>query len=294
MRKLLDYFTRRIIRAFFPGIAQSLEHEGQFQLNDASSADGAIDLSQYIDVEDNGSDTTIICFAGMAVLYAAMPKFEFRKTLTVSGDTYNFIWVRDVYRAFYDVAPDGSPTGYTFYSRLLTDALEKLHSKCNVAIGASAGGAAAFTFSGVLPIHRIIAFNPTFPLEAYCSRRNMFDMLLDVRKLLRTPNTYIETILVVLGVRYLLHRNYRIVGAENMTRPLERYLSKQSPVHATVFYSTGCPADARQVEQFRNVATVSTIPVVSGRHNCMAEMKERGELGPRIHDEILAALSKDV
>ncbi len=292
MNRLFRPFARLLVRVFFPGIAKSLDEEGQFDLRGARSNSDEIDLSRHIDVEDNGSDTTLVCFAGMAVLYAAMPKFEFRKTLAESGGVYNFVWVRDIYRAFYDLAPDGSSGGLAFYARIVADALGKLNSRHNIAIGASGGGAAAFAFSGILPIHHVIAFNPTFPLGAYCSRKNICGILLDFRKLLRKPKNYIEVVFVTLGVRYLLHRNYRIVGAKNMTNPLECYLRKQPPARATVFYSTRCLPDAQQIEQFKDIPTVFVKPIESARHNCMAELKLRGELGALIHNEIIAGLAE--
>lgn len=284
VNRLLRPVARLIVKTFFPGIAKSLEEEGQFDLNSTSASE--IDLAQHIDVEDNGSDTTLICFAGMAVLYAAMPKFEFRKTLSESGGSYNYVWVRDIYRAYYDLAPDGSPTGLAFYTRIVGDVLAKLGSKHNIAIGASGGGAAAFAFSGFLPIHQIIAFNPAFPMEDYCSPQNMRGLIFDIGRLLRYPRIYLEMFFVVVGVRYLLQRSHRLVGVEHMMKPLECYLRKQPPVPATVFYSDACLPDARQIRQFLGIPSVVLKPIASRRHNCMAELKQRGELGSLIHGEI--------
>jgi hypothetical protein len=288
VNKLLRPFARLLVRALFPGIANSLEAEGQFDLRDRPSGAGGLDLSRHIDVEDNASDTTLVCFAGMAVLYAAMPKFEFRKTLAETGGSYNYVWVRDIYRSSYDLAPDGSPDGLAFYTRIIDDALATLGSKRNIAIGASGGGAAAFAFSGVLPIHQVIAFNPAFPLDAYGSRKNICAVLFDIRKLLRKPNDYIEVVFVTLSARYLVKRNQRIVGAKNMTNPLECYLRKQPPARATIFYSTACRPDTQQIEQFNDIPSVSVKPIESARHNCMGELKLRGELASLIHDEFRA------
>jgi len=283
VNRLLRPFVRLMVRALFPGIAQSLEQEGQFDLHEHPADPGDMDVSRHLDVEDNGSDTTLICFAGMAVLYAAMPKFEFRKTLAGTGGTYNYIWVRDIYRSYYDRAPDGSPNGLAFYTRIIGDAIDRLGSTFNIAIGASGGGAAAFAFSGLLPIHQIITFNPAFPMNEYGSWKNIGGILFDVSKLLRHPKAHIEVLFVVLGVRFLYNRNRRMVGVENMMNPIECYHRKEPPAPATVFFSTNSLPDARQIRQFRDVPTVAVTPIVSERHNCMAELKQRGELGPLIH-----------
>lgn len=290
MNRLLNAVIRMFIQTFLPGIAASLEEEGQFNFQDKAAQRGEVDTSLYIDSEDNGADTTLICFAGMAVLYAAMPKFEFRKTLVGENGRYNFIWVRDIHRTSYNLAPDGSPKGYEFYSRIIGEALAGMKSTRNIAIGASGGGEAAIAFSGVLPIDQVIVFNPAFPLKAYCSREITWRVLFDWKKLLRHPRDYFEVVLVTLSVHYLWKRNCRLVGEENIPDTLRNYLAKNPPAPATVIYSDSCLPDARQALGLKHVPSIKLVPVRSGRHNCMGELKQRGELGPMILGEI-AALS---
>lgn len=294
MNVVLNFCVKLFIRVFMPGIARSLEEEGQFDFRDKAPTSGEPDVALYIDVEDNGSDVTLICFAGMAVLYAAMPKFEFRKTLMTGGDDYNFVWVRDVHRASYNLAPDGSPNGFAFYTRIIGDALERLGSTRNIAVGASGGGMAAFAFSGMLPIDQLIVFNPAFPLDIYSSSENLRTVLADWRKLLRKPSDYFEAFLVTLSTRFLWKRNCRLVGKENIPDTLDCYRRKDPPTQATVFYSTNCPPDTRQAMAINDIPTVTLIPIESGRHNCMRELKQRGELGPFIQQEIGAAESRSI
>jgi len=291
MNSILNFFVKLFIRTFMPGIAKSLEEEGQFDFRQRPAGQDEPDLSLYIDVEDNGSDVTLICFAGMAVLYAAMPRFEFRKTLLTPGGRYNFIWVRDIHRSLYNLAPAGFPNGFAFYTHIIGDALDRLKSSHNVTVGASGGGAAAFAFSGVLPIGLVVTFNPAFPLKVYCSAPNGRKVFLDWRKLLRTPGDYFETLLVTLSAHYLWKRTCRLVGEENISDPLDAYLRKSPPAQATLFYSDHCLPDTQQAERLKHVPTIATKPVDSGRHNCMGELKQRGELGPLIHDEIMKWLA---
>jgi pimeloyl-ACP methyl ester carboxylesterase len=270
-----------------------MEHEKQFDFRDKGAAGGSADIPSCVEVEDNGADTTLICFAGMAALYAAMPKFEFRKTLVSTDVNCNFIWVRDIHRSGYNLAPDGSPDGFGYYTRSIGEALAGLKPSHAVAIGASGGGAAAFAFSGTLPVAQVIAFNPAFPPEDYGSAANRRAAILNCRKLLRAPRDYFEIVLLTLSARYLWRRLCRLVGEENILDVTECYLRKSQPVRAVVIYSDDCAPDAELALRLKDIPEVTLVPVPSGRHNCMAELKHRGELAPLIHRHIRAGLARN-
>lgn len=287
-----DFFVRLFVRVFFPGFARDLEQEGQLCFRDKTVPLDSLDLSGYIDVEDNGSDVTVVSFAGMAVLYAGMPRFEFRKVLQHGGKRYNLVFVRDIHRSCYFVAPDGSSDGTAFYEGIIRDALSRLNSRHNVAIGASGGGGAAFCIGSRLLIDHIIAFNPAFPLGEYQGCENQRRARWDVRKLLREPGAYFEVVLVMLSARLLWKRICRLVGEGNVPDVTARYLErKPRPVFATILYSERNWADANQALQFRDVPTVSLRPIYSARHNGMRTLKERGELGKLLQEEIEAGIA---
>ena len=130
---------RVLVRRFMPGIAAALEEENQFDRIEGPAHD-LTDPALYLQVEDNRAETTIVAFAGMAVLYAAMPRFEFKKMLQETGGHYNYVFVRDVFRSSYRRAPDGSGNGIAFYRRIVGEALQRLGAKENIAIGMSGGG----------------------------------------------------------------------------------------------------------------------------------------------------------
>ncbi|MCK5862639.1 MAG: hypothetical protein KAH38_09145, partial [Candidatus Hydrogenedentes bacterium] len=225
MYRFLHRIVQKVLEVFMPGIAAALKAEGQFSLTDPSRS-GEQDPSAYIDIEDNGADTTLITFAGMAVLYAAMPKFEFKKVLQEGGGHYNFIFVRDIYRSSYRLAPDGSADGIAFYERIISEAVQQLGAKHTIAIGMSGGAEAAFRISGASPIDRILAFNPAFPMEHYGSWSNIARVILNIRKLVGKPGAYFETLFVTLGTIYLHRRNLRLVGYEKPESPLRDYLRR--------------------------------------------------------------------
>jgi len=78
MNPVLQKVVIKFLEVFMPGAASAIKTEGQFSMTDHGHA-GTLEPSTYIDVEDNGADVTLVSFAGMAVLYAAMPKFEFKR-----------------------------------------------------------------------------------------------------------------------------------------------------------------------------------------------------------------------
>jgi hypothetical protein len=288
MGRLKNTFIRTGVRIFFPGIAKNLEEERVFEVIEAGDD---VDLERYISVEDHGAPVTVICFAGMAVLYAAMPRFEFRKTLQESGRDFNFIWVRDPHRCWYRRAPDGSGKGFQFYSEIIQEALDKLPSKHTIAVGASAGGAIAFLLSASLPINQIVAFNPVFPLEVYCSAASRRRVLFDVKKLLRNFNAWFESVLVTFGTAFIWKRSENLDGLEETPATLAAWQNGAAPARTAVFYSTRNRPDTEQAEPLRSLDGIILTPVESERHNCMAELKSRGELGKVIVAEIDASLA---
>ena len=321
MHPQLQSVVVKFLEVFMPGAASALKTEGQFSLADHSRS-GTLEPSAYIDVEDNGADVTLVSFAGMAVLYAAMPKFEFKSMLQEGGGKFNFVFVRDIFRSSYRLAPDGSNEGIAFYERVVREALEQLGAKCTIAIGMSGGAEAvalqdkiayseppywyypvrqslgavllaagrldeaeaAFRISGATPIDRIIAFNPAFPMEHHGSWSNICLILLDLKKLVTTPGAYFETLLVTLGTCYLWRRNRRLIGYEDPELPLRDYLRRSAP--AVLFYSQRCIPDVRQALALKDVPSITLTVMESSRHNCLVEMKKKGIAGKFIGDEI--------
>jgi hypothetical protein len=273
MSRILNIGLRTFLRVFMPGIAADLQAEDQFALRAALGSE-TTDTSLYIDIEDNGAETTLVTFAGMAVLYAAMPKFEFKNMLQARGEPFNFVFVRDGYRSSYRLAPDGSGDGIAFYERSVREALNRIGARINIAIGMSGGGEAAFRISGAAPIHSIIAFNPGFPLEYYGARANVLLALFDAKKLVREPGAYLEVLLVVLSARFLWKRARRVIGLEDPGRPLRDYLRRAAP--AVLYYSRGCCPDRQQALALKEVPSIRLAPLESLRHNCLAELKKKG------------------
>ena len=159
-------------------------------------------------------------------------------------------------------------------------------------MGASGGGEAAFRISGGAPSDQVIAFNPAFPADWYCSPENFLRAVLDLAKLFRRPGVYLEAALIALGAAYLVRRNRRLFGPANVPDTLQDYLRRSPPARATVFYSQHCRLDAEQARRLSDTPSILLSAVDSDRHNCMADLKERGQLGKLIHAEIEAGFKR--
>ena len=262
-----------------------MEAEGQFKTR--MKSEGGPRPSDYMMVEDNGADTTIIAFAGIAILYAGMPQFEFYRMLKRIKTPCNFIMVRDIHRSAYCLAPDGGVDGPGFYENAINEALAKLNSKYNVALGASAGGAAAFFFSGKVPIHHIITFSPGFPVDVYTNIWTRLRVLFDARALIREPGAYAEVLLVTFGASFYTGRIRRLTRGNTKRDALESYLSaRPQPPRVTLFYGEHCLPDRKQAESLRHIDTIQLRPLPTGRHNCASYLHKKGILISTLNDEV--------
>lgn len=291
-RPIFNWFLRAAARVFLPSIAKEMEREGQLDFRDKPKG-GEYDLSDYLRVEDNGSDVTIFSFAGMAVLFAGMPQFEFRKMLVGNGKKYNLVFLRDIHRAAYTLAPDGTNRGWEFFPRIVKETMEQLGSKYNVAMGASAGGAGAFYNCAYIPFNQVVTFSPGFPQDIYINGRVFWQALFDIKKLFREPAAYFEVLMVVLGARYVWRRLCRINGHDQIPDITAGYLAaKPKPPRATIFYGMRCAPDTEQAMRLKDIPSIKLVPVNSGRHNCAADLKKQGLLAKAIADEIEAGVAE--
>lgn len=289
---ILNFFIKLVSRVFMPELSKNMATEGAFNFTDPDAAPGEIDLSRFIHVEDNGSDVTIVSFAGMAVLFAGMPQFEFRNMLKEDRNNYNLVFLRDPYRTCYFRQPNGDSDGANFYSELVNQTLEKLGSTYNVAIGASAGGLVAFYVSSRAKIDQIIAFSPCFPAEVYLGLRNQLRVYFNLRQLLREPGAFAEVFLVTVAAQLAWRRLQGMLAGRVLPDVTQLYLATQpAPPRATIFYGERSLPDADQATRHIGVGNITVKPLDTGRHNCAAYLKKKGLLGKTILAEINAGLA---
>lgn len=283
----VNFIIKLVSRIFMPSLAKNMADDGAYDFKSPEGGPGDFDRSPFIQVEDNGSDVTIVSFAGAAVLFAGLPQFEFRQMLKENDNNYNLVFVRDPRRSCYFEHPQGGPGGIDFYMPLVNETLEKLGSTYNVALGASAGGAGAFYVSSFARIHQIIAFAPVFPPQVYIAPKVQCQSYFDFKKLFTAPAAYAEVVLIVLAAHLVIWKVQRVHGKDNLPDITQCYLDvTPAPPRATIFYGERCPPDVAQANYHRNMPGIRLKPLDSGRHNCAGDLKKRGQLGKTILGEI--------
>ena len=284
-RGTAEIFLALLIKKFFPGLAENMLQDVEVSSPNARE-NGVASLSEDIVWENRGSDITVIAFTGLAIRYGGIPQFEFKKILSQEGDCYNHIFVRDVQRSIYFRSPQGKNNGHWYYREKIKEAISHLPPSFNVTVGISSGGMAPFLLCNSLPIHQIFAFNPSFPLWQYGSE-NLLRLSLRPKALLSDPRSYVESILIVLSARLIWKRLCRIFGENSIPDVLQAYLdTRPEPPAATIFYSRHNPPDLRQAMRLCKTAGITLKPVNSARHICLKELRDSGELGPLLHQEI--------
>jgi hypothetical protein len=236
--------------------------------------------------ENWGSPITVIAFAGMDVRYGGMPRFEFQKLFAQNERRYNLIFVRDVKRSCYFLTPQGRKNGLSYYQEAIQKAISQLPLSFNVTVGLSGGGMAPFLLCNRLPIHKIVAFNPSFPLDIYASE-SLTRLFLRLPLLLSDPHSYFESIVVMLSARAIWKRLCHLMERKDIPDALQCYLSTlPEPPPASIYYSQYHPPDVNQAMRLKGIPGITLKPVNSDRHICLRALKEKGELMPLLHDEI--------
>ena len=275
------------MRIFMPGLAKQMRQEGTFELKEGAE----VAEEEYMLVEDRGADVTVFAFSGIDVLFAGMGRFEFRKLLENIGQEYNLVFLRDLQRFAYHIAPDGSLNGVEFHTKVINEAKARLGAKTNIALGSSSGGQAAFYFATVCGMDGILAFGPAFPVTVYTRAWYQLQTWFDLFHLLREPVGYFEIILVTIGALYQKRAFIKKMG-EKLTfwNVMKTYEEASPRPPATVFYGRFAPPDARQAKLIERFEEVKLIPLDTGRHNSPAYLKEKGMLGEYVSREIRALI----
>ncbi len=270
---------------FVPDVAKNMEKEGTFNLGEEIKID--LDENPHVLVEDRGSDITIFSFAGMAVLFAGLPAFEFRKLLQERGDDYNLVFFRDVTRTAYITKPDGTAGGPEFYEAEVNRIIKELGSGYNVAMGASAGGAMAFYMGMNCNMDQIVTFSPVLSRDVYTDPSHVFRNIFNIRALFREPQAYFEVVLMTLGA-LAIKRKIDSKFKDRMFRDVHKfYLAMESnrPL-ATIYHGERCGPDCITANRLAHLDEVKTVPVDTGRHNCAAIIKREGRMGAAVLDEV--------
>jgi hypothetical protein len=274
-----DRGFRATMRFFFPHIAGEIrrEHEdGTF-----AAADGAAPPHKL--VIDRGSDTTIVSFSSAALLHAGQPTKEFEGFFRRYGRDYNLVFFRDVHRSAYHFTPEGKAGGTAFYEKDLRDTLAALGSTRHIAIGDSAGAAAAIYYGARCGFDQIIAFSPPFPLRHWVSPLAQVRALFDLGLLFREPSAYSEHVVLSFTPIFwlLLPIGFRC-GFRNIWDPIATYAASGHPPKLTVFFGEGSRPERRILAPLRGLPDVELRPLATAKHFAMVQLARRGQLAETI------------
>lgn len=287
----INTLFRLTTRLFLPHLAKQMTEEGAFYLYDGRDADAELD--RYIIVEDHGADVTIFCFSGLAVLVAGLCRRAFRELFPNEGRDFNFVFLRDLRRMAYHVAPDGQRNGLAFYTDKVRQTMESLGAKHNIAVGDSVGGSAAFYFGTKCAMDHIVAFSPAFPETVFTAPHAQLKTYFDVGKLFTHPGAYIELLLVTVSACWARRQIRKAVGEDALWDVMAEYRNAGADrPTATVFYGEKSGPDARQAALLSDLPTVKLAPLPTGRHDCPAYLRRRGTLAEAIVQDVNAALGR--
>jgi hypothetical protein len=284
-----DTLFRVTTRIFLPGLADKMEQEGTFNMFEGARE--TCDLDDYFIVDDRGADITVFAFAGMDVLFAGEPRFEFRRQLSSLDQPFNMVYIREMRRMLYHVCPYGTPDGLEFYTNHVRKIMEDLGSTYNVAMGSSGGGSAAFYFGTRCKMDQIIAFSPAFPATVWTDWRNQFRCYFNFKELFRSPAGYIEAAMVALSGNAVDRGMKKAIGGVQWD-VMNTYLDAgENRPRASIFFGERCYPDWLQAQHMKDIPQVRLMPVDTGRHNAPAVLKEQGRLGDVLLQEFEQGLA---
>lgn len=274
-QKLERRATKVVTGALMPDLNKQMAMEGLFDA--PTTASGTL---EHVLVEDNGADVTVFSFSGFDILFAGQARFEFRNALQGLGQNANFVFIRDIQRTGFHLAPDKSKDGLAFYEAEVTRIKSELGAKRNIAIGSSSGGMAALWFGARCGLDEAVVFGAALTPWGFMRAPNVARMLFNIPLLWREPSAYTELLTIMMGAFWgtppLLWR----FGRAKMMDPLQALqMRKESPLKITYFYGRHSVGDAWHAAMLRDVPAVRLVPLPTGRHNTPAYLKDRGQLG---------------
>jgi hypothetical protein len=234
------------------------------------------DIANYCEIVDQNSPITVICFAGLALGYAGLPSYEFRKSLGAVGNSCNIIFIRDVRRFWYHLTPEGHVDGLDFYTTQLQAHVHALGTQSLITIGVSAGGYAALYFGWRLGADQVLAFSPQTDLINYRNLNPLKRLKRDRDN--QNLRSYLkEEFMVALTLR----RRTRLLSTKLPTTDWGRLdsdtLSKGSS-QAHVYYCQQNGLDAQEALKVAALDGVTLHACDCNQHNAAGYLRDRGQL----------------
>jgi len=277
-------------RLMLPDLARQMQEEGTFHLR-ADDPVASLEEAEFMHVDDNAADVTIVTFTGPDVLYMGHSRHHLMGVIKRAARRFggaNLIFLRDPQRVGFMLRPDGSQDGFDFYIGVLEDMLNRMGASHNVAIGASWGGSIAHYVGCRCPIDQVITFSPFFQTSSYVGIGNAARALLNAPQLFREPRGYVETLSVSVAAGWCLNMVKQKVNQE-IPDLIETYQRSEARPRAAIYYGEYSQPDAEQARLMNRFPEVTLKPLPTGRHNTPGYLYAQRRLGKVIAEEILAA-----
>jgi pimeloyl-ACP methyl ester carboxylesterase len=282
--KFLNFVIKCFLRIVMPKEARRMESDGAMA---QVSVKGILDdADDYVLIDDQGADLTVFAFSGLDALFGGQTRFEFRGVFNKIDRKCNLVCFRDLRRACFCVAPDGTLTGLDFFTEKTKELMESLGATHNVTLGASMGGQMAFIVGTRCGVDRIVAFSPVFPTRFLSAPTAMLRNAFNIKLLVSEPKAYVELVVVTFIALWL--ENWQGKKCDwDRDLPLREYeAAGENRPNATLIYGERSGPDSLHAESLRRFPQVKLRPVPSGRHNSPVALKERGELGTALAEEL--------
>lgn len=248
------------------------------------------EIENFCEVIDRKSPITVIGFAGLALGFAGLPSYEFRKSLESMGDICNIILIRDVRRYWYHLTPEGNSGGLDFYTQYLQSQLQALETKYLITTGVSAGGFAALFFGWKLGADQILAFSPQTDLISYYNFKPL--SLLKYRHSYQNLQSFIKEELMV---AITLRRRTRLLRQKLpfiQWGKLDLALRINEQTQASVYYCQDNALDTQEALKISAFTGVTLHKCPCDQHNVAGYLRSGGELFKILQTTIESELYK--
>jgi len=280
---------RLATRIMLPDLVEQMKAEGAFHLKIADP-EATLEESEYLIIEDNQADVTIVTFTGPDILYMGHSRHHLRGVLKRAARRFggaNLVFLRDPQRLGFMLRPDGSPGGMEYYAGLVRDTLERLGASHNVAVGASWGGSIAHYIACLCGMHQVITFSPMYKPDPYLGMRGLLRSCLSLKLLVREPRAYSEVIVVTLSAWWCYKRVCERAGGD-LPDISRTYRDMNPRPGMSLYYGVSAHGDAWQSKLMEEFAEVKHVPLPTGRHNTPGYLYAQRQLDKIIATEILA------
>ena len=277
-------------RIFLPDLVKQMKAEGMYHMKTEAPV-ASLEDADFMYIEDNQADVTIVTFTGPDVLYMGHSKHHLLGVIKRAARRFggaNLVFLRDPQRVGFMLRPDGEQGGLEYYAGVVQETMERLGASHNVAIGASWGGSVAHYIAYRCGMDQVITFSALYNTNTYLGWRNTLKSVLNLKLLFQESAAYFEVLTVTVSTWWCFEDIKKKVKGE-VPDLIEMYRGLEKKPVMTLYYGAHALPDAGQSKLMRVFPEVKQVPLPTGRHNIPGYLYGRKQLDKVIAAEISAA-----